>query len=86
MKGDCTFKQDSFRKWLPAVGPYWSYDLSCATDRFPVDFQQRILGALVGDDYAMAWKRLLTDQAFMAQWNQTEYKYAVGQPMGAYSS
>lgn len=86
MKGDCTFNQQKFHSWLPRVGPYYSLDLSNATDRFPVEFQREILSHMTNPEYAKAWQRLLTEQEFTASWNQETYKYAAGQPMGAYSS
>lgn len=73
---------------------FWSFDLSAATDRLPVVFQVAVLGAFTHLGYASAWRELLVDR-----WYRTprEYattfggsaarvKYAVGQPMGAYSS
>jgi hypothetical protein len=42
---------------------------------------------IFGDSkFADAWKNLLTARKFSLPGNQGHIKYAVGQPMGAYSS
>ncbi|AIT71973.1 RNA-dependent RNA polymerase [Rhizoctonia cerealis mitovirus] len=58
-----------------------SVDLSAATDRLPVELQARILNCLglPGD----TWREIL---ARPYEYMDREYVYAVGQPMGAYSS
>lgn len=58
-----------------------SVDLSAATDRLPVELQARILNCmgLPGDQ----WREIL---ARPYDYMDKEYVYAVGQPMGAYSS
>jgi len=62
------------------------FDLSAATDRLPINLQVDILNALGVD--GQTWKELLD-----IEWNvnslDTDFstvRYAVGQPMGAYSS
>lgn len=71
---------------------FWSYDLSAATDRLPVRIQTLVLGALSLESFANTWAGLLIDREYRTP---KEYatttgigyvKYAVGQPMGAYSS
>jgi hypothetical protein len=77
----------------------WSYDLSAATDRLPVSLQEHLLGALTSLRLASVWRWLMTERWFKlspALVNSTcgksksdktyAVKYAVGQPMGAYSS
>jgi len=89
LKGDCTFNQGSFRSSLPRRGPYYSMDLSSATDRMPVSLQVSVLEALVGNkEYVEAWRRLVIDRDYWACWLRPHValRYAVGQPMGAYSS
>jgi hypothetical protein len=86
IKSDCTFNQLSPFKSLPLVGPYWSLDLSAATDRFPVKVQVRVVEALVGcNQYAASWHSIMTSGSFFNPWGPP-VKYTVGQPMGAYSS
>lgn len=62
----------------------YSFDLTAATDRLPVSLQVTVLSFLLGKDFAEAWRSLLTDREYWL--NGVPYKYAVGQPMGAYSS
>jgi hypothetical protein len=88
-KPDCTFNQGSFRAKLARTGPYYSFDLTAATDRFPAVLQIAILGVMVSPDYAAAWGRLLLDRDYYVTWdrhNKITVRYACGQPMGAYSS
>jgi len=88
---DCTFEQVAK---LPDRGPYYSLDLTAATDRFPVQFQIRVLSLLMGKERAEAWGRILTQYEFgfpMGSNPSNEkffefVKYGRGQPMGAYSS
>lgn len=61
----------------------WSFDLSAATDRLPLDFQIQVL-RLIGLPWAKAWGRLLSGRKWFL--GKVGIKYAVGQPMGAYSS
>lgn len=63
--------------------PAFSFDLSAATDRLPVALQVQILQAL-GLVWADAWAALLTKRPWWL--GSRPVKYAVGQPMGAYSS
>lgn len=88
LKGDCTFNQGSFSSKLPSHGPFHSLDLSNATDRFPVVLQEAILAVLITPEYAAAWRRLTTDRDYHVPrgCGQGTVRYAVGQPMGAYSS
>lgn len=60
---------------------FYSFDLSAATDRLPIDVQVQILRLLKVD--SLAWKGLLDFAWF---YKGAYVKYSVGQPMGAYSS
>jgi hypothetical protein len=72
----------------------FSYDLSAATDRIPVVIQARLLGVIFGEDFAEAWKNLLVGRPYVVSERVARenglgsrfLRYAVGQPMGAYSS
>jgi hypothetical protein len=74
----------------------FSYDLSAATDRLPVLIQEKLLVPLIGEDSAYSWRKLLTDRVYNISpgtgahykipKDKRDVKYAVGQPMGAYSS
>jgi hypothetical protein len=75
------------KKWvIPRLRlglPCFSFDLSSATDRLPVAAQEQILCLVIGKFLARAW-RILLDRDWWFQGNPI--RYAVGQPMGAYSS
>jgi hypothetical protein len=83
--GDCTFDQLSHTSLKD--GPFYSIDLTSATDRFPVSTQVACLAAATKNkEYAEAWGRIMVDHEFYVPWLSTSVKYACGQPMGAYSS
>lgn len=63
--------------------PAYSFDLSAATDRLPIALQVQIL-KLLGVSWAVTWAQLLTERVWWL--GSRPIKYAVGQPMGAYSS
>lgn len=81
-------------------GHAWCYDLSAATDRLPIQLQSAILDSLFGHipcsghdtgiTYGQAWASLLTTRVYHLRKSEfsdsQDVKYAVGQPMGAYSS
>jgi hypothetical protein len=60
------------------------YDLRAATDRMPVDLQEKVLEKLLPDDLSTLWRALLTDRDISHPGGQL--RYAVGQPMGMLSS
>jgi len=62
----------------------WSFDLSAATDRLPVQFQKIVLGPVLGLHGAESWGDILTKRDYYLKGRPVQY--AVGQPMGAYSS
>jgi len=72
----------------------YSYDLSAATDRLPILVQQIILGHIWSPYFSAAWKELLVGRSYSVPRPEegkvstlpSSVKYAVGQPMGAYSS
>jgi hypothetical protein len=60
---------------------FWSYDLSAATDRLPIDLQAQVLNLLFGStSFGQAWRDLLVKRPWSGHF------YQVGQPMGALSS
>nr|QDH90057.1 MAG: RNA-dependent RNA polymerase [Mitovirus sp.] len=73
----------------------FSYDLSAATDRLPVSIQELLLRVFTSVDFAFHWRKLLTERDYKLPRDYTSrygrkggdsVRYAVGQPMGAYSS
>jgi hypothetical protein len=84
---DVTFNQGEFRGKLTHRLSYHSFDLTSATDRFPIDLQEGILAGFIGKGRAKAWKDILIGQDFTVGWDKaSKIRYACGQPMGAYSS
>jgi len=84
---DLTFNQNAFNRVIPKNGPFYSFDLTAATDRFPISLQENVLTTLLGEKKSKAWRRLLTGTPFTTSWDPTlAISYKCGQPMGAYSS
>lgn len=96
---DGTFDQEAPAILLGKQGVkhFWSYDLSAATDRFPVSLQQGLLSYLIGPRVARAWRLLLTERTFrvprfisekqrVPRGTPETVRYNAGQPMGAYTS
>lgn len=65
-------------------GPIYCFDLTTATDRFPVVLQQVAIGALTSDELALYWRKLLCGRGFSVK--DSQVFYSVGQPMGMLSS
>jgi hypothetical protein len=71
---------------------FYSFDLSAATDRFPVELQRALLEVMFGYTFAYWWQELLVSRSYKAPLKSVPgkgpifMKYAVGQPMGALSS
>lgn len=82
---DRTFTQDPLNDWWPSQDNFHSLDLSSATDRFPIQLQEKLLSYIYKDGkFAASWASLLVGRAY---WHEGKpYTYSVGQPMGAYSS
>jgi hypothetical protein len=95
---DGTFDQErpvkSLLKRAPKGAVFHSLDLSAATDRCPVVIQEAVVAVMFGVTYAAAWRELLVGRPyFVPKQGPREpggfprfVRYAVGQPMGAYSS
>lgn len=64
-------------------GPVWSYDLTAATDRLPLNIQVDVMTFLDGE-MGPIWNKILDEITFLHRGKG--YKYKVGQPMGLYSS
>jgi len=85
-QSDRTFNQTDVSSILNCPGPYYRFDLTRATDRFPLSFQIEVLSLLIGQDKAIAWARILTHYEFTPNWKPSPVvKYGAGQPIGAYS-
>jgi hypothetical protein len=85
IKSDRTFSQESIHSTISSSGPYFSFDLSAATDRMPLSLQKRVFARIFGASKSEAWARVLTDWEYVTK-GIPSVKYNCGQPMGAYSS
>lgn len=88
---DGTFDQLKPLSRLQGSKSLYSLDLTAATDRLPITLQKAILGELFSPDVASAWASLLVDRSYGFnalgyEKYHGQYKYTVGQPMGALSS
>jgi hypothetical protein len=86
LEPDMTFNQAGFVKHMAGRTNYHSFDLSAATDRFPIAVQQTLVEVFSSKERASAWRRILTRLPFTVGSSGEEILYSVGQPMGAYSS
>jgi len=65
---DATFNQlgrvEAFNTYLleHKITEVYSYDLTAATDRLPVQLQEIIVALLFGENFAQAWRTILTDR------------------------
>nr|UPW42151.1 MAG: putative RNA dependent RNA polymerase [Xinjiang mito-like virus 50] len=93
---DGTYDQHKPVKVLIGKGitTFYSFDLSAATDRLPIDLQVRIISWLFNNqEVGPLWKDLLIDRDYNLESNDPlfkesngNYRYSVGQPMGCLSS
>lgn len=68
-------------------GPLYSFDLTTATDRFPVKITEIVMTALFGKVVSQLWLKVMTDRDFsLPNAKGQTVRYAAGQPMGLYSS
>jgi len=68
------------------VSKTFCYDLSAATDRFPISIQVDVLSFLYNREVANAWKQVLINRPYYLKETNQSYFYGAGQPMGALSS
>jgi len=91
---DCTFDQTnaiSFLKEVTQSGSVYSFDLTSATDRFPVVLQEIVMAQAFGKEFASLWRKVICDlRPFTVKGRKRgsykEIYYARGQGMGLYSS
>nr|UJQ92501.1 MAG: putative RNA-dependent RNA polymerase [Mitoviridae sp.] len=81
---DCTFHQGSFKDKLMNSEVYYSADLTAATDRMPIQFISSVLKGKLPFHYVDHWVNIMVGYPF--DYNGAQIQYAVGNPMGAYSS
>jgi len=88
---DQTFSQSEGLGSLPSDGKctFFCYDLSSATDRFPIKIQKEFVSLLYGSSKAELWYNIMVGYPFLFRTPKGEplrITYAVGNPMGLYSS
>lgn len=76
---------DQIKQWTKEGKPLWSFDLSAATDRFPLRLQVIVMEAIFGYQTAEAWRTLVSLPAYFKPIDRC-VKWSVGQPMGLFSS
>lgn len=81
---DCTFHQGSFMDKLEGAEIYYSIDLTAATDRFPIALIANVLKGALPFHYVDHWVNVMVGYPF--DYDGKGISYAVGNPMGAYSS
>lgn len=74
------------RKWTEGSSPIWSFDLTTATDRYPVFLQEIVIEAIFGSEIKDCWKKVICNRDFVTPDGKHSVKFAVGQPLGALSS
>jgi len=82
---DRTFNQGDFSSILNKE-IYYSYDLSSATDRFPIEVIYKLMIERFPTNYCLAWKDIMVGYPFAFPQDKTSLSYTVGNPMGFYSS
>jgi hypothetical protein len=89
---DCSFNEELGKKWVQTQTakrlPLWSFDLSNATDRFPIWVIARVVvSQLLNPSFAERWVRIMRlPIAYKTpRNNHIVSPYAVGAPMGIYS-
>lgn len=81
---DLTFGQDIQPFGKPSQ-PYYSYDLTSATDRIPRFLYVLCLEQMFGYKYSRSWERIMVGEGYHGP-DGLVRKYETGQPMGLYSS
>jgi hypothetical protein len=88
IKQDMTYNQSNFDTKSILGRKVYSFDLTSATDRFPISFQKLVLNHLIGENKSEAWSNILIQREYMILngKKRKSIKYNCGQPLGAYSS
>jgi hypothetical protein len=83
---DCTFNQGSFKDKVSTETRcrFHSIDLTRFTDRFPVRLVKAVLKGRFDDSYVEHWHNIMVGYPFDSSGGAISY--AVGTPMGAYTS
>lgn len=86
---DGTYQQDkaaqAVKAWTDQGYQPWCFDLTSATDLFPVIIQYIVMSELY-PELAREWYSIMRKAKSYDITRQTEFEFNVGQPMGLYSS
>lgn len=73
-------------EWTSHGEKLWSFDLTTATDRYPVFLQKRVMSRIFGQQIADLWFEIIADRSFLDPNCRDRVRFSVGQPLGALSS
>lgn len=73
------------QEWTGQQVPTWSFDLTAATDRWPIQLIYLAMEAALGQEIAEGWRDLIANRTFEGPSGE-EVRWEVGQPLGALSS
>jgi len=89
-KSDSTYSQsDGFKRVISLANERKynaSFDLSSATDRFPIQLQKIVVSHIFGEEFATHWETVISKRVFAIPQTQDKVRWEVGQPLGALSS
>lgn len=74
------------KEWTKSNLPIWSFDLTTATDRYPVFLQEIVIDSIFGSEICTLWKSIITNRDFVCPNGVDKVRFATGQPLGALSS
>lgn len=88
IKTDATYNQeDGFKRVISLAnrrGCCYSFDLSKATDRFPLRLQAYVVESMFGERVGYLWSNIIANRDFHSPYGVI--RWAVGQPLGSLSS
>lgn len=76
---------EKVKEWTKEGRKIWSFDLSSATDRFPLELQKGLIASLFSIEIAEAWATLAKIPAIVPEL-KGHVRWQTGQPMGIFSS
>jgi len=89
LEQDCTLNQErGFQRAMRlSLGkPIYSYDLTSATDRFPLKLQRVLMDHLYGEEIGGLWETAINQRTWKVGKQDHFISWGRGQPLGAYSS
>lgn len=90
LKTDGTYNQTQPLDYIVGHSSYWSFDLSSATDRFPLAVMEGIMIECFGPAFGAAVEAALGTNIFHVPFVKTKIKskvsFKVGQPLGYFAS